>query len=337
MLLLRCLCWLCLGLLTSPLWGQDLHFSQFYRPGLYLNPAMTGLYEGDVRFSGLYRSQWQAVPVPYQTFNGQVDMKVPDVRFGPGKLAVGLVLNADEAGDALMRWLQAGLSGAYLLPIEDQWVWSNGVQALWANRTFQPSLLTFNEQFQGDIFNASAASGEALLNSSVNIFSLAAGSSLAFQHEYSRSFFTVGVAGYHLNRPEPGFYDAETITIPIRWNAHAHGGIEVSDNLDLNAGLLWRMQNAYREYLGGVGITYHLSIDNLDPLAIGFDMQYRWGDALIPVLRLQYGSWEAGLSYDVNISEFSAATNRRGGPEVFVQYVIKRPAPPPVFKACPIF
>jgi hypothetical protein len=66
-------------------------------------------------------------------------------------------------------------------------------------------------------------------------------------------------------------------------------------------------------------------------------MQYRWGDALIPVLRLQYGSWEAGLSYDVNISEFSAATNRRGGPEVFVQYVIKRPAPPPVFKACPIF
>lgn len=37
--------------------GQDLHFSQFYEAPLLRNPALAGLYEGDVRIQGVYRNQ----------------------------------------------------------------------------------------------------------------------------------------------------------------------------------------------------------------------------------------------------------------------------------------
>jgi hypothetical protein len=63
----------------------------------------------------------------------------------------------------------------------------------------------------------------------------------------------------------------------------------------------------------------------------------RLGDALIPQLGLRYRVWEVGFSYDVNISEFQKATNRRGGPEFYLQYFLTRVQAPPVFKACPIF
>ena len=40
------------------LWGQDMHFSQFYNNPLNLNPAQAGLFDGSHRFTANYRGQW---------------------------------------------------------------------------------------------------------------------------------------------------------------------------------------------------------------------------------------------------------------------------------------
>jgi hypothetical protein len=44
--------------------GQDLHFSQFYEFPLLRNPALAGIFNGNFRFTGAYRNQWQSVTVP---------------------------------------------------------------------------------------------------------------------------------------------------------------------------------------------------------------------------------------------------------------------------------
>ena len=39
--------------------GQvDPHFSQYYVYPSWLNPALTGAFDGDYRVSGIYRNQW---------------------------------------------------------------------------------------------------------------------------------------------------------------------------------------------------------------------------------------------------------------------------------------
>ena len=57
----------------SPSFAQDIHFSQFNNSPLNLNPAQTGLFNGDWRFVGNLRNQWSSVPVPYRTFSLSTD------------------------------------------------------------------------------------------------------------------------------------------------------------------------------------------------------------------------------------------------------------------------
>ncbi len=47
--------------------SQDIHFSQFFEAPLLRNPALAGLFTGDLRIQAVYRTQWQSVSVPYQT------------------------------------------------------------------------------------------------------------------------------------------------------------------------------------------------------------------------------------------------------------------------------
>ena len=40
---------------------QDINFSQFYELPLLRNPALAGIFNGNVRFTGAYRNQWESV------------------------------------------------------------------------------------------------------------------------------------------------------------------------------------------------------------------------------------------------------------------------------------
>ena len=53
--------------------GQDIHFSQFARSPMNLNPGMSGRFEGDWRLVANSRQQWRSVSNPYRTFGGSFD------------------------------------------------------------------------------------------------------------------------------------------------------------------------------------------------------------------------------------------------------------------------
>src|ERR1017187_2869726 len=61
-------------LFTTFAGAQDIHFSQFNQSPLTLNPALAGTTVW-IRASMIYRTQWSAVTVPYQTLGASFDIK----------------------------------------------------------------------------------------------------------------------------------------------------------------------------------------------------------------------------------------------------------------------
>jgi len=84
--------------------GQDLTFSQFYEQPLLRNPALAGVFTGDVRISGVHRSQWQSVTVPFQTSGLSAEVKFP-MRWDDW-ITLGLQVTHDVAGDVKMKRTQ---------------------------------------------------------------------------------------------------------------------------------------------------------------------------------------------------------------------------------------
>ena len=48
------------------------------------------------------------------------------------------------------------------------------------------------------------------------------------------------------------------------------------------------------------------------------------GDAIIPYVGLDYGRFNLGMSYDVNVSGFKLASQSQGGIEISLIYIFKK-------------
>jgi len=56
-------------------YAQDINFSQFQEIPILRNPALTGVFNGDIRFVAGYRNQWLTVPVNFNTMAASVEYK----------------------------------------------------------------------------------------------------------------------------------------------------------------------------------------------------------------------------------------------------------------------
>jgi type IX secretion system PorP/SprF family membrane protein len=317
--------------------AQDQHFSQFYNHPLHLSPALAGVFSGDQRFSGAWRSQWASVPVPYLTFSAAYDQKIPVPGLKNGSLAAGLLFNYDRAGDAGLNWLQAGLNVAFTQRLAEAFFLSAGVETALGQRAFDPQLLYFDEQFDGDIFDPSLPTQEAFLQTAAGFTDLSAGLNLLFQAPENRTFMMLGAAYRHINQPSVRFYQQSALQLRALTNIYLSGAVQTSEKTDATFALATRLQGPYLEIMTGAGIRYYLQQNEGRSIALGAGVSYRWGDALVSYVELWKDNWRLGFSYDINTSPFRVATQRNGGPELTLQYIIQKVKAPETFKICPIF
>ena len=92
--------------------AQDIHFTQFDAAPLVINPAFTGMFDGQVRATAIYRNQWASVTVPYVTYGAAVDLPIYTDKNGD-YLAAGLQLYKDQAGDGNLSNFTGMASIAY--------------------------------------------------------------------------------------------------------------------------------------------------------------------------------------------------------------------------------
>jgi type IX secretion system PorP/SprF family membrane protein len=311
--------------------AQDLHFSQAPLHATFQNPALTGVFDGDWRASGHYRSQWETVPVQYRTGSAATDLKSRAI--GKNGLALGLLLAQDQAGDALLRWTQVGLQLSALHALDKTQVLSAGFGLQGIQRSFDASALKFNNQWDGDLFNPDLSSKEVLNNQSGIKASLSAGINWHFQDPINRTKVDAGIAGFHLNRPSLHFKSDLPSELPRRMGAYVQAYLQRNEWLDWFFFTQYQQMGSAREVLSGTGVRYWLD----DETALQLTGASRWKDALIPALQVQFRQWTVGLSYDVNYSPFKVATRRRGGFEVAVVYTSLPVKPIKDLKVCPTF
>src|SRR3954462_3538356 len=82
----------------------DPHFSQYYAFPMYLNPAFTGVIDGDYRATAIYKNQWLSVGKPYSTSGLSLDMTTAS------GLNIGINIFHQEAGDGGYNYNQGSFS-----------------------------------------------------------------------------------------------------------------------------------------------------------------------------------------------------------------------------------
>jgi type IX secretion system PorP/SprF family membrane protein len=104
--------------------AQDPRFSQFHLMPQYLNPAMTGFFDGDVRFAAIFRDQWFTLGSPYgstkyETIGGEVDGRIKvgkpsgDYDRKEDYIGVGGAVIRDVAGDEAFTSTDGFINIAY--------------------------------------------------------------------------------------------------------------------------------------------------------------------------------------------------------------------------------
>ncbi len=305
---------------TGDMSAQDLHLSQFQNSALNHNPAMTGIFAGDKRFSASYRRQWYSVPVEYMTFTGAFDRNF--LRDGATSFwSGGLVFNYDQAGVSKLSAATLGVNASYTVGLTPGVLLTGGAMIGGAQRRFDDTDLTWGNQWDGDSFNPNLPPLENFDRMSFFYLDLGVGLNLRLQ-KTSRTKIDLGGGAFHLNTPNNTFYPGGQSNLPIRIAAQAYGSVEVLPRLDLMGNFLLQFQGPYQEVVLGGMLNIHVSTRAAREVQLGLGLGVRLDDALIPQIALQYDGWRAGFSYDINTSMFQVATNERGGPEFSLMYII---------------
>jgi type IX secretion system PorP/SprF family membrane protein len=330
---------ICIVLMSTSIhiWGQDIHYSQFNQAPLNINPALTGVFNGDLRFMGNFRDQWRNVPVPYTTYTGAFDMKIYPKRSVNSFFGFGVVFNYDLMGTPSLNTMHLGLSGSYTYAINNNNLITAGLQVGGAQKAFKTDPLRWDRQWNGFEYDPSLASGETFDNMKALFADISLGLNYRLQANDQRTKVDLGAGYFHLNRPNQNFYDDIESRLPERLALHALGAIKLTNSFDILLNGLYQFQGKASELVTGLGAKFYANHQRGKELAFVLAANWRAKDAVSPVIEVHYKTWHVGFSYDINYSDFNVATGRRGGPELSISYRILKVKPLPTYKTCPIY
>jgi type IX secretion system PorP/SprF family membrane protein len=309
---------------TERLAAQDIHFSQFFEAPLLRNPSLAGIFTGDIRAQGVYRSQWGSVTVPYQTGSFNFEYKKPIGR-GDDFLTTGLQLLYDKAGTTNFTTtdILPALNYHKSLSTEKTKYLSLGFMGGVVQRRIDRSKMTTNNHFDGNGYNPALPDGETFVNANYSYLDGSVGMSFnsAIGGDKKDDNYFVGVAYHHFNRPKNTFYRVPSVELNPKWVVSAGVRFDLNETSYFTVHADHYRQGTYRETIGGALYSYKIGEDYDNPdYTLHFGSFLRWKDALIPVVKLDYNPFSVALSYDVNVSELKTASQGRGGLELSIMY-----------------
>jgi type IX secretion system PorP/SprF family membrane protein len=320
-----------LVLITNVVAAQDPSYSQFFASPLTLNPALTGKFNGDLRIAGNYRNQWPTVNNAYITSSVSVDMPILQDKIREGdRWGLGMMAMTDKTANGILTSNYFALSTAYHKTLDENGWHTIGVgfQATYANRTLDGPRLHFLDGLQIDgTWLPSASEPVNLQVVTASYVNMNAGILYNGSLDGNNEVY-FGVAMYNINQPKASFLGANDITIPNRLTIHG-GGYFPSPSTGTTwyvSGLYNKQATASEVVLGGaLEIQASTEEDKLVNVYIGSWVRLNnVSDALIPYVGLDYGSFNLGMSYDVNVSAFKTASESQGGVEISLIYIFKK-------------
>lgn len=261
------------------------------------------------------------MPVSYSTFNLNGEMRLKPRSLLRDAIGVGFIFNNDKAGDAAYGTTQFYLSGSYIwiLKKDSSLMMSIGSSAGWCQVGFNYSKMTFDTQFDGVRFNSGLANGEQFAWTQTNYFDLNGGAALFWQPNRNHRI-QYGFGIYHLRGPITTF-QGDIKKLDYRMAHYASYTTPVSNQTDIVAELMYTQQGKYFEVVPHVSLKRF--VDKATGQAVLGGICWRARDAIILRAGYHQGALQSGMAYDINISQFTAASNRRGAFEIYINYVFK--------------
>ena len=318
---------------------QDINFSQFYELPLLRNPALAGIFSGDFRITSSYRNQWESVTVPYRTMALGAEYKLPQSESSVSSKVIGMQVTNDVAGDSRLSRTQVFPAGNIQLPIGfgNQTYLSMGFMGGPVLQKFDPSKLTFDDQFVNGSYSPANPTRQVFSKTSLTYFDMAAGVSISGMLGQETKYY-VGLGGFHLIAPKVAFLKQNDVVLNRKFVVNA--GIYAPTSID-NRFIIYAdyfTQGGYHQFQGGFLFSHNLYGDegDINSSSITGGAFYRWDDALIPVIKMDLNKLGIGISYDINTSKLKAASQLRGGFELTLSYKDLLSSRHPDPTSCPV-
>lgn len=329
----------------NTLLAQDYHFSQFNENPSLLNPALCGA-SSTVRASLVYKSQWKSVTTPYTTYGVSFDAKFKASNWEKvderrsmtfkksySRMAGGLSVYNDKAGDLKMGTLQANLSLAMSFPLNKKSSLALGLQGSTVQRKIDNSKLIYPNQYSGTNFDSNLPTGETYAQQSFSYPELGAGALWSFgQDEKSIAANNqlkalIGFSAYHINRPKQKFMGGQNERLYRKYVFHGNILIGIPNTMfAIVPSWLAQVQGPSKEIIAGTMVKYYVKDDSkytgiIKRSSIGLGVYYRNSDAVIASVLIETGRYSIGVSYDINASGLTTASKARGGFEINLKFV----------------
>ena len=301
--------------------AQDLNFSQFYELPLLRNPALAGIYTGDFRATSAFRSQWGSVTVPYTSQALSLEMKTGVSQASDNYFSVGMQMTRDMAGDSKFGKTQLLPMIAFhkIMSAERDAYLTLAFMGGVVQQRFDPTQLRFDDEFQNGVYIPRSTS-QIFTQTQLNYLDASVG--LSFASEFNNGIrYYIGGGLFHFTRPKVAFYQQDEIRLSRKYLANAGFSLPISDYQNFIVYMDYFQQGGFSQGQGGFLYRNELWSEDEDRVvSLTGGAIFRWNDAVIPVVRLDYHKIGIGLSYDANFSKLRTASQLRGGFELTLSF-----------------
>lgn len=322
--------------------AQDIHFSQFYESPLTLNPALCGMFNGTLQAEANYRTQWAGAMGAgdgYNTIGASVEYQNLSKDWKHGYLSAGLSFFNDRSGALQIDMNQVNLSIASGVFLNRRSCLTGGLQAGWSQHSINLQNIPWDEQYINGQYDPNASSGEPSMGNTFSYLDFSAGmlySYIVRQATLSSNDhfkLNLGAAIFHVNQPEMSYYNmtGPGTNLYMRFVFHASADYGIPNSpLSVVPALIFFRQGPAQEIDAGAMVRYVLRqqsqyTGNNKGTTISAGAYYRWDDAAIIMIQMDLVSYSFGLSYDVNISQYTSATSGAGALEISLKYILGSP------------
>ena len=306
---------------TLPSIGQDIHYSQYFNCPLSLNPAETGIFEGDWRGIVNYRNQWNSLGIPFNTLTASYDQQltINKMDFSPG-----LYVISDNSDNSILLVNSVYASFSYHQLYKLNYI-SAGIQIGAVFKRLDFSNVTLPVQFVEDPeanFNPLISSPDI---GKYNVTYLDINVGAAWKRKINIYEPEFGISFFHLNQPNESFYNVGTEHVPIRKTIYFNLKTEINQSTYIKPGIMLFSVGGSNDMMIGSQVGSNIQDNTLNVSEICGGIYYRNGienstDAIMAMIGAQIHNLNITVSYDINISPANSFTNRQGAFEISLIY-----------------
>jgi type IX secretion system PorP/SprF family membrane protein len=297
---------------SQPMFGQDFIYSQYFGSQSYINPALTGFFDGDYKFSSVYRSQWSAYGTNFQTLSVNAEGSFFKEKLNGSYLSLGLSGYRDDMASTVTNDM-GRLNASFTKKIGD----------------LVPSFLSFGTYIGMSSLNLNSKFfitpddiTESLARRSIQNFDMGVGLNYQIVFPSTSSIF-IGAAISHVLPMRVSYLNNSVLKEKLL-NVYTSARIKAGERVNFIPSVLFSYQNPNKQLNAGTNVQFYFGDYAENNSSIQFGSFIRFGnnafDAWIFQSRMDYRGLSIGASFDVNMNDMKIVTNGFGAWEISIAY-----------------